>query len=160
MNRYAKGRIKLKKGEQQRPNGTFAYRWTDRYGSRHAVYAKTIIELRIKEESILKDAIDGIKFLGPNVTINSYFEIWKKIKSGIRKTTLITYIRFYQRYIEPQFGHTTLKNLNYSNLVMFYKDLIPHFWVLQQLSTLRLDGRYAFVTPWGIHFGLSLCFNP
>ncbi len=126
MNRYAKGRIKLKKGEQQRPNGTFAYRWTDRYGSRHAVYAKTIIELRIKEESILKDAIDGIKFLGPNVTINSYFEIWKKIKSGIRKTTLITYIRFYQRYIEPQFGHTTLKNLNYSNLVMFYKDLIEN----------------------------------
>ena len=81
MNRYAKGRIKLKKGEQQRPNGTFAYRWTDRYGSRRAVYAKTIIELRIKEEAILKDAIDGIKFLGPNVTINSYFEIWKKIKS-------------------------------------------------------------------------------
>ena len=32
--RYAKGRIKLKKGEQQRPNGTFAYRWTDRYGKR------------------------------------------------------------------------------------------------------------------------------
>ena len=73
--RYAKGRIRLKKGEQQRPNGTFAYRWTDRYGSRHAVYAKTIKELRVKEEAILKDTLDGIQSLGANATINSYFVI-------------------------------------------------------------------------------------
>ena len=124
--RYAKGRIRLKKGEQQRPNGTFAYRWTDRYGSRHAVYAKTMKELRVKEEAILRDTLDGIMSLGSNATINSYFEIWKKIKSGIRQTSFITYHRLYQRYIEPTFGKTMLKDLSYSKVVLFYKDLLEN----------------------------------
>ena len=122
--RYAKERIRLKKGEQQRPNGTFAYRWTDRYGSRHAVYAKTIKELRLKEESILKDSIDGLQSLSSNVTINSYFKIWEKIKSGIRNTSFVTYHKLYQRYIEPKFGKTMLKDLSYSKVVMFYKELL------------------------------------
>lgn len=63
---------------------------------------------------------------GPNVTINSYFEIWKKIKSGIRNTSFATYLRIYQRYIEPQFGNTTLRGLSYSKVVLFYKDLIEN----------------------------------
>ncbi|MBR5943376.1 MAG: site-specific integrase [Lachnospiraceae bacterium] len=124
--RFAKGRKKLKKGEYQRPNGTFEYKWTDRYGSRHSVYAKTLLELRIKEEAILKDTLDGIKCLNQNMTINSYFEIWQKIKSGIRESSLKTYLRLYQRYIEPQFGNTKLKDLSYSTIVMFYKDLIEN----------------------------------
>ena len=124
--RYAKGRIRLKKGEQQRPNGTFAYRWTDRYGSRHAVYAKTIKELRVKEEAILKDTLDGIQSLGANATINSYFVIWQKIKSGIRQTSFITYHKLYQRYIEPKFGKIMLKDLTYSKVVLFYKDLLEN----------------------------------
>ena len=81
--RYAKGRIKLKKGEYQRPNGTFEYKWTDRIGTRHSVYAKTLLELRIKEDAILKDILDGIKSFSQNMTINSYYEIWKKVKSGL-----------------------------------------------------------------------------
>lgn len=124
--RYAKGRAKLKKGEYQRKNGTFEYKWTDRYGGRHSVYAKSLQELRIKEEAILKDALDGINSISLNMTINSYFEIWKKIKSGIRESTLVTYLRNYNRYIEPQFGKTKLKDLTYSSVVMFYKDLIEN----------------------------------
>lgn len=122
--RFAKGRIKLKEGEYQRPNGTFEYKWTDRFGKRHSVYAKTIPALRAKEEKILRDTLDGIGYVNRNQTINSYFAVWKKIKSGIRESTFITYLRLYQRYIEPQFGNTVLKDLSYSKVVMFYKDLI------------------------------------
>ena len=122
--RFAKGRVKLKEGEYQRPNGTFEYKWTDRFGKRHSVYAKTIPALRAKEEKILRDTLDGIGYVDRNQTINSYFAVWKKIKSGIRESTFITYLRLYQRYIEPQFGNTVLKDLSYSKVVMFYKDLI------------------------------------
>ena len=122
--RYAKGRIKLKRGEYQRPNGTFEYKWTDRIGARHSVYAKTLIELRMKEEFILKDILDGIKCLNQNVTVNSYFEVWKRVKSGVRETTLVSYIRPYKRYVEPDFGNTKRKELSYSKVVMFYKGLI------------------------------------
>ena len=100
--RFAKGRVKLKEGEYQRPNGTFEYKWTDRFGKRHSVYAKTIPALRAKEEKILRDTLDGIGYVDRNQTINSYFAVWKKIKSGIRESTFITYLRLYQRYIYRQ----------------------------------------------------------
>ena len=36
----------LKQGESQRTNGKYDYRWTDRNGKRHSVYADTLDELR------------------------------------------------------------------------------------------------------------------
>ena len=124
--RYAKGRIKLKKGEYQRPNGSFEYKWTDRYGKRHSEYAKTLIELRIKEDAIRKDLLDGLTGINLNLTINSYFKIWQKIKSGVRESSFSTYLRLYQRYIETQFSETKLKDLTYSKVVLFYKDLLEN----------------------------------
>lgn len=130
--RFAKGRIKLKKGEYIRPNGTFEYKWTDRYGSRHSVYAKTIPELRIKEDAILKDILDGINSISLNCTINSYFEIWKKIKCGIRDTTFAQYCLNYKCHIEPEFGLTKLKDITYSKIILFYKDLVEKHGLSKQ----------------------------
>ena len=39
----------LKEGEYQRSNGTFEYKWRDKRGKRHSIYAKTLEELREKE---------------------------------------------------------------------------------------------------------------
>lgn len=41
-------RIVLRKGEGERPNGTYVYRWADIYGKRKSVYAQTLDELREK----------------------------------------------------------------------------------------------------------------
>lgn len=122
-NRFAKGRLKLKKGEYQRPNETFEYKWTDKYKIRHSIYAKTLPELRQKEEDLLKDSMDGIKTQDKSKTINTYFEVWKNIKSGIRESTFNAYLKTYSRYVEPQFGNIKLKDLSYSDVVMFYKSL-------------------------------------
>lgn len=46
-----KGRI-LKDGESQRKNGSYDFRYTDAYGKRRSVYAKTLEELREKEREI------------------------------------------------------------------------------------------------------------
>lgn len=124
--RYAKGRIKLKEGEYQRKNDSFEYKWTDRFGRRHSIYARSLGELRAKEDKLKKDILEGIVCYNRDQTINDYFDVWKKIKSGVRESTFMTYLRLYQRYIEPKFGSTKLKDLNYSNIVLFYKDLIEN----------------------------------
>ena len=121
--RYANKRIKLRKGEYQRSNNTFAYWWFDKNGKRQFVYAKTLPELREKEEQIIRDTLDGIDYSKLDSTINSYFELWKEIKSGIRESTFTSYIRFYNRYVEPEFGNKKLKNVTYSSIVMFLKNL-------------------------------------
>lgn len=127
-NRFDKKRIRLKKGEYQRSNGTFEFRWMEKIDAHHSVrryvYAKSLPELRKKEEEIQKDIIDGIKTKKRDMTINDFFETWKKIKSGVRESSFDTYLRIYKRYIEPDFGNTPLQELSYSTIVIFYKSLI------------------------------------
>ena len=121
--RYAKNRIRLKTGESQRKNGTFSYSWKDRTGKRRYVYAKTIQELRQKEEEIARDLFDGIVHSRADLTINSYYEIWKKIKTGVRASYFASCTRTYEYYIEPTLGKTMLKNVTYSMVVMFLENL-------------------------------------
>ncbi len=121
--RYAKGKIKLKKGEYQRSSNTFEYKWTDKNGKRHSVSAKTLPELRQKEAEITRDILDGINYDKLDVTINSYYELWKELKSGVRDSTFRSYTRPYERYIEGEFGKTKLRHVNYSRIVLFLKSL-------------------------------------
>ena len=81
-------RAVLRKGEVQRENGTYHYSWTDRKGKRHFVYAKTLEELRRKEEEIDRDRLDGIKAEARYTTINELFDLWKQLKRGLKKQYL------------------------------------------------------------------------
>mgnify|MGYP000795327042 CR=1 FL=1 len=56
----SKNRI-LKEGEYERSNNTYEFKWTDKNGKRHSIYAKTLDELREKELDILRDTLNGIK---------------------------------------------------------------------------------------------------
>ena len=48
-----KGKV-LEKGENQRADGSYMYRWTDVTGTRRTIYANSLNELREKEFEILK----------------------------------------------------------------------------------------------------------
>ena len=89
--RKDKDRIVLRKGESQRKDSNYDYRWTTRDGKRHSVYAKTLEELRAKEEEILRDKCDGIKTEARYVTINDVFEVWKQLKRGLKDNTFQNY---------------------------------------------------------------------
>ena len=94
--RYSKERQLLKKGEYDRGD-SYEYKWTDSCGKRHSVYAKTLDELRSKEETVNRDLFDGIRSSNRNLTINDYYSIWLEVKSGIRDSTRLSYIRPYTR---------------------------------------------------------------
>ena len=79
--RKDKNRVVLRKGESYRESdGRYFYRWTDAVGKRHAVYARTLDELRVKEVDISKDISDGIKAEAQSITLNQIYELWKDIK--------------------------------------------------------------------------------
>ena len=48
--------VVLKDGESQRKNGTYDYRYVTRDGKRHSIYAKTLKELREKENQLIIDS--------------------------------------------------------------------------------------------------------
>ena len=53
--------IVLKDGESQRKNGTYDYRYMTKDGKRHAIYAKSLNELREKENQLIIDSDAGLK---------------------------------------------------------------------------------------------------
>ena len=82
--RKDKERVALRKGESQRANGGYDFRWTDEDGKRRSIYAKTLKELRIQEECIARDRMDHVRTEARYVVLNDVFELWKQLKRGLK----------------------------------------------------------------------------
>ena len=156
--RKDKDRIVLKKGESQRPNGTYDYRWTGRDGKRHVVYAKTLEELRAKEAEIEKDKHDGIKAEARYVTINDLFELWCQLKRGLKDNTFQNYKYMYNMFVRPSFGKLRIASVKKSDVKRFYNTLADEkiltiatidniHTVLHQVFDLAVDDNYIRINP-------------
>ena len=129
----------LKEGEYQRSNGTFEYKWRDKQGKRHSLYAKTLEELREKESALLKNILDGVRTADKSLTVNDLYHRWLSIKRGLRDSTLDRYKEVYTRYVEPQFGLIKLTDLKKSDVKAYYNYLVEH----RGLSISTVDGVHA-----------------
>lgn len=113
------GRV-LKEGESQRKDGSYDYRWRTSDGKRRSIYAKTLDELREKQEELMHDKTYGIRTDGKNVTINDMFELWKQVKRGLKDNTYQNYIYMYTQFVEPEIGQLKVKNIKRSDIRRFY----------------------------------------
>ncbi len=116
------GRV-LRTGECERTNGTNCYAYTDVFGRRHFVYAKTLGELREKEKNILRDQLDGIQSYNSNVTLNTMFDRFMSTKGNIRETTRNVYHTLYDNHIRRTLGMREIRQIKYSTLKVFFADL-------------------------------------
>lgn len=113
-----RGRV-LKEGEYQRANGTYRYRWVDKSRREHSIYAKTLDLLRIEEEKILKDTLDGIA-TGCKLTLNDMYERWRMLKRGLKENTFRNYQYMYETFVKPKFGKIYLQDIKKSDVRAFY----------------------------------------
>ncbi len=148
----------LRKGESQRADGTYDYRWTARNGKRHSIYAKTLDELRRKEEQIMRDKSDGIKVEAQNVTINDVFELWCDLKRGLKDNTFQNYKYMYTQFVQPDFGTSRISRLKKSDVKRFYNMLADErglkvatidniHTVLHQVLDMAVDDNYIRNNP-------------
>lgn len=97
--RDSKGRI-LRTGESQRPDGRYAYKYSDASGKPQFVYSWRLEpgdrlpqgkregpSLREKEKRIKRDLEDGIKPRGGEITVMELVEKYLRQKQGIRPNT-------------------------------------------------------------------------
>ena len=94
--RFDDKRIRLQKGETQRPNGSYEFRWTTPDGKRHSVYAPNLDELRELEKLVIVDEHDGVKTDVKSITVNEMFKMWCQLKRGIKDSTMKNYIYMYE----------------------------------------------------------------
>ena len=121
--RYDSNRVRLRTGESQVKTGSYMYRWTDRNGKRHAVYAATLDALREKEEQIIVDRHDGIRVDRTGVTINDMYDLWVSIKRGVRESTMTSYMYAYEHHVKETFGKKRLYTVKKSDVRRFYNTL-------------------------------------
>ncbi len=122
--RLDKNRLKLRKGESQRKNGSYDYRWTTPDGKRHTIYAATLDELREKEEAIISDKRDGIKVEVKRITVNDMFDLWCTLKRGIKDNTFQNYVYMYNMFVRHTFGRQRLTDVKKSDVRRFYNRLV------------------------------------
>lgn len=119
----SKGRV-LKENETQRPDGTYSYRWRTSDGKRHAVYGKTLDELREKEAVVIKDKSDGIRAEAKSVTVNDIFEMWKNLKKGLKENTFQNYVYMYEQFAYDDIGQLKIVTLKRSDIRRYYNRMI------------------------------------
>ena len=114
----------LKTGEYEISKDKYSYRWTDRVGKRHAIYANSLDELREKEEQITKDSIDGIKVERASVTLDEVYAIWRDLKRGLKDNTRQNYIYTYEQFIHPSIGSMKVSKIKRSDLKRYYNNMV------------------------------------
>lgn len=156
--RLDKDRLTLRKGETQRSDGSYDYRWTSRNGKRHSVYAKTLEELREKEEQIAVDKHDGIKTETRKITINEMFDLWCDLKRGIKDNTFQNYKYMYNLFVRPSFGKIRLTSVKKSDVRRFYNTMTDErilqvstldtiHNILHQVFDMAVDDNYIRINP-------------
>ena len=81
--RYDNRHCALFKGEYQRADNMYEFKWTDTFGKRHSIYAVDLDELRYKEQRLELNKLEGIKEAPAGLTVESLYETWKNLKRGM-----------------------------------------------------------------------------
>lgn len=156
--RYDNKRARLKRGESQRPNGTYMFRWTTKNGERRSIYAPTLDELRKQEEQIVVDRHDGLKETAADATINDLYKLWVELKRGIKDSTMKNYMYMYRTFVAGTFGKNRIVQIKKSDVKKFYNSLIDGkrmrvstleniHNVLRQIFQIAVDDSYIRSNP-------------
>lgn len=155
-----KGRV-LKEGESfRKSDGLYTYRWTDKFGERQQVYAKSLENLREKEKKIQRDLSDGIRVGEQNILVNDVYAMWKKDKVGLKENTKNNYCYMYEHFVQDTFGTLKIQTVRRSDVRRFYNGLIGEgrdkvaintlesiHTVLHQVFKLAVEDNYVRINP-------------
>lgn len=112
----------LKKGETQRKDGTYMYRWIGGDGKRECIYAHTLPELRELESEIERELAIGISRKA--YSLNEQIERYLKTKISLADSTRENYKYYYEHLImESQLGKSKVIDIRKSDILLFYNSL-------------------------------------
>lgn len=136
-NRKDKKNRVLHKGEYQRTNGRYEYRYTDIHGKTQCVYSWRLnandptprgkpktLSLRELEQEIERDLMSGIDTVSAGkTTLNDFFEEYIE-ERPLKQSTRTNYKYMYRKYISGVLGSKKIANIKYSDIKRLYNSLI------------------------------------
>ena len=129
---------KLNKGEYQRADGRYAYRYVDSAGDERWIYSWKLTAtdrvpegktcgpcLRDMEVEIQRDLADGINvFKSKQKTLNDCFESYMKVHSKLKERTKLNYRRMWRCHVERAIGRKYVGDILHSDVLYFLTSLI------------------------------------
>ena len=112
----------LWKGEGQRKDGLFYYRWTDENGQRRGFYANSLENLRVIENRLQQiEQSRQIEYF--NSTVNDVYEVWCALKHGIHENTMYNYMQVYNTHVRNSLGKRKVLEIRATDVKRFYFSL-------------------------------------
>ena len=132
-----KNRI-LSKGEYQKEDGRYMYKYTDINGRSKYIYSWTLTKsdrtpkgkapgkcLRDLEKEIAKDVFDGIDtHKAKNTTLNDFFDEYMLQKKRLKPTTRRTYFHYYNNHVRDTVGNKKISDFNHSDIKRLYLGIV------------------------------------
>lgn len=148
---------KLNKGEYQRSDGRYAYRYVDTDGVERWVYSWRLTDtdrppsgkdytesLRELEVKISKTLVDGIKLhSAKQTTLNDCFDLYIELKIKIKEKTKYYYKGLWNRSVRQSLGRRSIVDIKYSDLSKFFADLVQ----TRGLKTSSVKNLYHLMKP-------------
>ena len=138
-----RGRL-LKTGEGQRKDGTYMYRYTDQRKRRKYVYAKTLEELRKKEEIIHRDLYDGIDYSAGEITVYELCIKYLNLKRKLGENSKRSYGSALAKIKSEDFGQRSIKDVKPSDAKAWFISLHDAGLKQNTISIIRNIVRPAF----------------
>ena len=117
-----KGRV-LRKGEGQRKDNTYDYRYIDVFWKRRSVYAATLKELREKEAEVEKANNARLDYASGNCTVLELVERYTKLKLGVRYNTKVGYAVVTNILKNDEFGRRKIRDIRVSDVQLWLAKL-------------------------------------
>ena len=120
-----KGRA-LRKGEHYRKSdGRYSYSYFDPMGKRRFIYSTDLQKLRVREEQLIRDQMDGLDiYTAGSADLNYVFDRYISTKSELRSTTYSNYMYVWNHFIRDTFGKKKIGSVKYSDVLSFYSVLL------------------------------------
>ena len=139
----SKNRV-LRNGESQRKDGTYMYRYTDVRGKRVCVYARTLEDLRVKEQTILKELNDGIDYAAGEIIVLDLLKRYIATKTGVRYNTKVGYQFVLNLVSKENFGCLKIRDIKPSDAKQWFIKLYQDGRRYSTITSVRGVLRPAF----------------
>lgn len=137
-----KGRI-LKKGESQRKDGRYQYRYTDKKGKRHTVYAGDLRQLRQKEAEIERSFYIKQDYASGRITVGELLDRAFRLNNRIRPSTQERYASQIERIKSFDFASMPVQSVKYSDAKQWMIEL-SQFYSYGSISNIKVRLYTAF----------------
>lgn len=156
--RDSKNRILLK-GESQKKDGRYEYKYVDSDGKRRTLTSWRLVKtdkvpigkrekgklsLREQEAQVRRDLDDGINtYAVKTVTLNQAFDTYIETKKDLDESTRVNYKYMYNRFVRDGLGQKKIVDIKYSDIKRFYTNLIDE----KSLAVNTLDNIQTVLHP-------------